>query len=607
MAEHTVRVRLEGESATLDAALGNTAKGGRAATASLGKTSRALTEMDTAAKKAATSVAQVATSKVKATQVATGLAKAAATAKGGLVDIGTAAAQAATAFGPWGAAIGLAAGALIGYISASDQAADATRKLKREMMQQNAVARDARRERELSDFKRRQASIEESQASQRKMLQDRQIADTSADLLALEDALAAHGRGRDTLALQREESRIRAENLRIQGDIAGAAQLERDFHLQTLELMNEKGAASRGRRGAVVQSEEFLRELSLARAANTAGALDRSDSRDFAAESARANAMQRAGSDTRGGPDPTAATLRAIELERAAEDQRVGFLGAQIVDHEAEMQRIDREKAARLDLLQTQYDASTIGAERADIAEEMEATRHESTLQRIAAEKSAEQDRIAMVQRVTQIGTAAAGQTVAGLVSIRDARVQATNAAKAQGATDREAARAGKIAAMEQTAGQLTALRNLAIQKAIEQTALGIGALASFNYPGAGLHFAAAATWGVVAGGSAIAARSIDSAASGMRGADNTAAQATGSTSAGGSPGGGGGGINDSPIPGSPSPQSPSVGGSASRGGRVYNLTFTGDVYGTPKREFIRSIDEGLDELGYQRTRKVAS
>lgn len=287
----------------------------------------------------------------------------------------------------------------------------------------------------------------------------------------------------------------------------------------------------------------------------------------------------------------TAGKLREIEMQRAS-----GAI--------TELERIEEEKTARLALIDVQEQAANSEMEILQAREERREVTHQAELARIEEENKARQKYVA-------IATQATTQLVTGVLSMTDARRAARNAALAQGKTEAEASKAAKIAGREALASQLTSLRNLAVVKVIEQTAEGIGALASFNYPGAALHFAAAATWGVVAGGAGAAANRVSADVTSMQRADSLKAAQSKGSGGGGLEGGRSGTMprgSDSPIPGSPGPSAPSAGGGSSSGAGNKTIVITGPVhlYGTPHRDFIRTIDEGLEDLSHNRRRRSA-
>lgn len=375
--------------------------------------------------------------------------------------------------------------------------------------------------------------------------------------------------------------------------------------------------------GKAGPSAEFLAELDRSR---NGISRDGSDSRDFASGLVAANNAQIGSQIQRGGgggDDGAAqrrldATLRLTEAERAREEQRVDFFGTQQVDFGAELARLDTEREAKLAFWDEEAANATTRLELLDIQEARKQEVHEAELSRIEVERAAREQEQARMKQYIAAGAQAATQVVGGLVGITDARFQARQAALAQGKTEAQAARAAKIATLEATAGQLGALRNLAISKAIEQTALGLGALGTtwgIPNPSAMLHFASAATWAVVGVGAGLGARGVSSAASGMRADDARSEAGKGGAGKGGVSGGsansGGRGDtpgSDSPIPGSPGPRAPSVSGGTGFGAPQRTLVIQGDVhtYGTPKREWIRQLDEELSLQSHDRQRRSA-
>lgn len=539
------------------------------------------------------------------------------------------------AFGPWGAAIGIAGDALISFVGHMDAA--------------DAKAREFAKKRadELKDaqVERRKAFVDLE--NERKV--EAQTAPIDAMIHALErEKVAAEASEKSVAGLTREISRLNAARIRatkistfglgeddqtkrlaeIEGD---ARAVERAQELADIAERFKKPKEKKGKKGKTKKEieEEKAAEVfaqQLAEASNARAFESPQISRDSAdVLAAQEQARQAAISDalrrqTQGGDrGALVERMRNIEIDKATakpETDRVSeFFGlAPQEEHEAELARIEEMRTAKMTFLQEELAASTASDEQAAIREEMRQTNHEAQLARISEEIAAQQEQAARVQQFTAMGAAAANTAAGGILAVTDARRGAILAAKAQGKTDREAARAGKIAALEATAGQLQALRNLAISKAIEQTALGIGALAVFNYPSAGMHFAAAATWGAVGVGAGLGARGIASKVSGMQRADgqaaNSAGQGTGSGAGSGSGSGGGGSTaNDSPIPGSPrsgpGPQAPTSGGGSRGGTTVVNLNINGDVVGTPRREFVRELDQQLNELGQSRRRRA--
>jgi hypothetical protein len=264
---------------------------------------------------------------------------------------------------------------------------------------------------------------------------------------------------------------------------------------------------------------------------------------------------------------------------------------------------IEAERQARLAYLEDTRSATETTFEAEQRLEQARQINHDAEMARIDEEKR---------KRDEQIGTFTryATSTVQSLVSIGDARHQAVRAAKLQGKTDAEAARAGKIAALEQAAGSLRALRDFAIVKAISETAAGLGALGitwGVPNPAALMHFASAAAWGVVAGGTALGARGLEGRADALQGSGDQGRGIGGAgLGQGGAANGGGASLprgSDSPVPGSPAPRTQA--GAPRAGHNFSGATF--NFYGAGgKKEFMREIDEGLDDLAANRRRKSA-
>lgn len=565
---HTARVVLEGDAASLDGALRKAAKTSNEAGDAITRASTGVESFGKAIDKNKDAVGKFGSATKAALPNIVGLATHTGAAAKSMTGLATSIFAGAKAFGPWGLAVGVAGDALVSLVTSMTEAESKAEKLR--------------------------AQLEGDREERERLFKQ-------AEWQAKEDARIAQLKRQQAL-VQREYDK---EQLRLRKEHLEAIEKE--------EAAESKHHAARKQRAREID-KEFDRQIGMSILGPNArgSAASFAEGQQFGAGLQEAGMMRRAGSDTRDAgaiQARTDATLRAIQVERAQAETRASFLGVEVANHDAEIGRIEREKQARLDLLQTRLDAATIGGEKDAIEEEMAQVRHEAWLARNDAEKAAEQQRIALIQSGLAVAQNATQQTVAGLLSIRDARMSARNAALAQGKSDKEAARAGKIAALEQTAAQLQALRNLAIQKAIEQTAMGIGALASFNYPSAALHFAAAATWGAVGIGSGLASRAVASRATGMRRDDSMAANGASGGGSGGSRSGGAGGPspNDSPIPGSPGPNVPSAGGRS--GGAVRTTVYQiGAVhtYGIPEREFLRRVDEGLaTELSGSRRRRA--
>lgn len=592
MTERTVRVRLEGDASHLEATLTKSERGATKFEASLAKTGKTTDAFATTAKRASVATDGLASSKSKASKVATAFEKAINTAKGGTAEIGKAALAATAAFGPWGIAIGVVGSTLWGLIDAEREATKRTKELREELEKKNrilALERQDEKDEERGATLRRKREMEAADDELARSATRRQIA---AAIRELEKVEAKGGRGAE--AARREIAELKALNAESNKDYETAIQIRHEEDLRLIALKNQVGEKKKIVKLAG-NDASFDRALG-----NTRGSLGsvygsanidaENEDRRFAAaaNSALSSQLKLDADPTQAAAKVSEAKLRQIEIERATTGESLVL--------------IDREKQARLDLLSVQMQAATITSERQAIAAEMEQVRHEATLSRISQEISAEEQRIATIEKSVEIGRRVADQTATAIFSITDAREDAINAAKAQGKTDKEAARAGKIAALEQTAGQLRALRNLAVGKALEQLAFGIGAQAStwgIPNPASIGHFVAAGVWGAIAGGAGGASRAVGSSATGMRRSDALAEQAAKDSEKekkGGDSGFRGGRANLGPIPGSPS--MPSSGTSTSKGGgNTTIVNFNGDynAFGTLKRGAVREMVEATD------------
>lgn len=301
-----------------------------------------------------------------------------------------------------------------------------------------------------------------------------------------------------------------------------------------------------------------------------------------ALEESRMSGLKRPLADASEAERATAGQLRQIEADREADKD--GKL-------ERELERIEQEKQALLSLNETKMQLVTTGAERDALLEEQKQISHDANLQRLAAEQEAEKKRTETIKDFGQ-------KAVGSILSISDARRQAVRLAKLQGATDKEAAKAGKIAALEQSATALREIRNLAAMKAVFEVAEGIAAFARYDFAGGAQHMAAAAAYSAAAVGTGLAARGLENRADAMHPFEAKPGGPLGKDGKpqGNSPRSGTSPI-DSQIPGSPTPQPTSSQSQqqGANGPQFHNCNF----YGTPKRDFIRQITEGQRDLGY--------
>jgi hypothetical protein len=570
MTDYREKVYLEGDATSIVAAYDKAASSAAKMEVGIGRSGKAIDVFDQATKQAAKGVDKLASTQVKAVTVATGLAKAANSAKDGTLSIASAALQAASAFGPWGAAIGIAGGALLSYASASDQAAAATARLREE----ERKASDEKFARQLQEVKDRQSKKEardaEAKAEQHRLALLQSQIENGKDLAAIEEALAEHGRGKDTLALQKREVEIRAEYLRVQEDVAGAAKLERDFQLHTLTILGQQTTAAAKRNKELYGKDldadmKFRRSLSVT---NPGGSnLDaENERRRFAAgvEASRGPLLQRRGSDTRdlvSRERTTANELRQIEAERAAQRE---------LDVTAETGRIEREKQARLSLIEVQRNATDDAAEIRALEQERLQADHDANMQRIALEIAAEEKKLARREAIMG-ATDAVVRSGMGISAL---------AVKASGAS---------AAKQEKIAGRLAGVESLFIGGL--ETVKAAAAYASLNIP-QGIAHTAAAALAFTQGGLMLSGKLPTGSGGGGGASAATSAAPSQSSSSGGGPT-----PYTGPIPGSPGPQSPSSGGGGKPwgGGMVVNLV-GGNYYGAPPRRWVRDLREQLNE-----------
>lgn len=648
MGDHTTTVRLEGDSKSLEDAFAKSTRAGGAFEKTIAKTYAQTAKMADAQAKVAASSDKIASAGGRGQKALERLGFAAHQVVGQTASVNQAMQGVLATLGPWGIAIGAAVGIVMHFAEAEREAEERTKALTKAIEKQRREAQSRAADAAIA---RLQADANEAA---RETARSVRLGDMREEKRVLEETIAIEeGRGNTTTALESRLAEIKAEELRTEASIlsigkdildrdeAAAVAVERkrleleaiavlrDNELKVLRAQGEeekKQSRGGGRKGKTQQSAEFLAERNLAR---FGGAFDRgaSDTRDFEAGRLAA-ANDRIGSQLqRGSVDPKEAisakererdaTLRLIEVERARAEQRTTFFGTAITDHEAEISRIEAERAANEDFYAFKENAMATEIDKIAVREDARQAAHEFELARIAEEQAAEEQKIARINRATTIAKDAAGTVITGILATNDARKAARNAALAQGKTEAEAARAAKIAGMQSTASTLENIRNVAIVKALEQGAMAIASFAMQDYVGGGLHLAAAAAFGALAGGAGAGASALNSRATSLQRADSQSSSTGGSGSGRGSRGGSGGGGggspgSDSPIPGSPGagpggagPTIPSTapppGGATGRG-----LQFNGPInlYGTPHREFLRMIDEGLEtEVAHTRRR----
>lgn len=303
--------------------------------------------------------------------------------------------------------------------------------------------------------------------------------------------------------------------------------------------------------------------------------------------------------------------LRAIR--NANEEVKLNAALRQAETLDGEIARIDATETALLEHqafleahAQTDADRILLADERARIVHEAEISRRAEQMRIIeahaAASIKAEEERREAIEKTANTIAGYADRSITSFLSVADARFQAQQAALAQGQTEREAARAGDLAARQATASQLKSIRDIAIRKALFNTAEGIAALAVGNIPGATKHFIAAGIYGSVAAGAGAASKGLQRGITAERRRDSLAGGLGGSAanSSGSSSSGFESRAQERRVPVSPV-QASTPSPAANSGGNT--IIINGDVIGTPRREFIQSIDRGLKNLGHSQRR----
>jgi hypothetical protein len=411
------------------------------------------------------------------------------------------------------------------------------------------------------------------------------------------------------IGIIQEKARLEATIADAEGDHEKAAQIRREARLEQIRVENEKTKKQAHDRFKA-ERKFFELQLEQARMAENLLKLDRARleaRRQFDAELAQAK-----------GPGADFERLGEIRAEQAAESERAAqdaILNERLRGIEEQRAQgvdtltlIEREREARVAHLEFLHEHAASRAEQERLQDQMRQVHHEANMGRLAEEKAAEEERIRVVNKATSIGEKAANTAVMSFLSIKDAQDAARQSALAQGKTQQEAARAAEIAGLRAQAAVGTRIRNEMIAFAISQLAMGVGTLftnqaeSASHFAAFGIATAAAVVAGSVARGqnaraSSMSAQSANSGPSpfGFGGGGGFGGAANGPPSSQGDGELEGG---DSEIPGSQAPQAPQAGGNSGqqKGG---STTINGDVhlYGTPKREFMEAVDDGLLDL----------
>lgn len=568
-----------------------------------------------------------------------------------------------SSFGPWGMVIGAAVGALGHFIVEQMGAADASEKATLKIREEVAALKDLGKEARLQELNKAQSAALETNFFGAKT-DEAEVAEQKAkairrELLRLEDAEARRKRvdageagfrqdierkDAERAARQEEELHEFDKQIAVAKSVKANA---KDIHALELQRMRTQADFLQGEEKAKALREIELKELvgvndqegkrtkhkekqlkllklitDAEMSATMAGPNFRgqvanvNEDAAFAAELDAAR-MGQAGELMRRSPkeDPRALaqqeatgrfndSMRGIEAGAAANDG--GMLGD--FDSSPEVARIEQERVARQEFNDFMLEQQTTEMDRLAVLEERKQIDHESNLSRIEAEMEAEQ-----AKKATLVGLAQ--QTVGALLGISDARRQATRLAKMQGATDKEAAKAGKIAALEQAAATLRSVRDMATVKALFEAGEAAAAFARYDIPSGIGHTVAAGLYGAVAIGTGIGANRLEKRADSMKSAGGfggSAGAGAGGRGSGSSPrsGSANGDPNDSSIPGSPSPNAPSAANGPSGVANRRSVDLRGatiHLYGTPHEDFINSIEQGRRNFGYERRMKTGN
>ena len=518
--------------------------------------------------------------------------------------------------GPYGLALGVAADVLISYEANATAAAKAARELLEvTQLKTKAFQDDARETANHSTFVDRDAAAIK-----------RATGETDDKVRAMELEIArTKGLGQETHELEKQANQLRVTSLLAAADLdlylesaADAALRRAELYGKAADILREQELKDAEHEGKM-EKESVTQIVVKRRTGGRSKPQERADN-SFADKAAvaeweklmEAREEQRKAKreqderDFQNFDDRFAAIRsRRAEEESAQHEANIARVRAQrdLGDIEdARLQELGQERIDR----QFNFDSQLQSSDQQ--VEQSRQLRHENEMARIEEEQRAREEQLAMQQRIVDAAAGYAGQAVAGLLSISDARKQARAAALAQGKSEAEAARAAKAAELQARAAAMIGIRNMAATKAAEHLALGIGALATtwgIPNPSAALHFAAAGMFGVLAGASAARAQTLGDRAAGMEGGGGFGGAGFGQPSAGAA---GSGAANGPPqpagagnqIPGSPVPQ-PTQQSQSSSGGTVVHIH--GNVIGN--RQFVDDIARQLDEREHRRPRRA--
>lgn len=435
----------------------------------------------------------------------------------------------------------------------------------------------------------------------RQRLRDRE--GTTEQVLALIDTVRDAEVEAGLVQLQR--ARTRAEQLQAQMTIEQAQERARSSRL----------AAEEAERERILDLEKeaialFRERLALEREGEIA-AMQQTQARTQAAlELQRVQQVRAAGQPDAGGGSLRERARAAFQADaRGLEDQQ------QLVQQQNEerlreqVENNERIRELQLEQLEFEQMQTDDRLERAKLETEADRLRFEGRVERmnlqlqleqksLAAEQEAARKRMATRRKLVQSASAFSASMANFTVGlIRNERAAAEAA--------REAGESEAKAKAESRGESLVSLGGMLIGQSIAQAAQVPGALASFNFVGAGLHAAAATALGIAA--AAVIARGRDlkgggSGSSGGGGGGGTSFGGGGGSGASGGAQGGAGQIPPSPAP-APAPQPGNPAGGAAetgpqpgQGGRTVTINAEFNAVSID-RAAARDIRDKLDEL----------
>lgn len=459
-------------------------------------------------------------------------------------------------FGPWGAVLGAAAGALAHFAmkeyEAAEAAKEAAKELKRQQQAAADLARDAAAKKVVERLAREGNAAQDAEQKQRVADATEKIRATELEIAGLKSSAAE----RDLLELRllHEQNEL----VRITGTLEEYQAAKHQEDLATIRLtVNEEKQRTKEKQ----KQTEFEKLLGL-----SAGAEKRFDA-----------GMKRRGEAAQGMEDLDLRSMDEMPDEEWAAREKE-FEDARTKFTQDQQQRREESRKAQ----------------------------HEAEKERLKEEADLLKEHNKKIEESAKTAANAANYVIGGLVSIREARQAAVKLAREQGKTEAEAARAGKVAAWEQAANVLKSIRDQAGAKALFEAAEAAAAFARYDFPGGAQHLIAAGLYGAVALGTGVGGMIVGSHADSMSsGGGGFGGPGFGGSANGGSSGGRGASPRsgtspiDSHIPGSPTPAPHSTSPSGSRGGTVVHIH--GDVLGSIDHEFVRRIDQSLDDLSHSR------